>query len=335
MLKRNSFLAVGIAALALPCLSDAAMAKCQLKKEVLLEITSEIGGLAKDLFAAAADEEIDYFQASAAGVEHGAKIIDKLVSGPDFGEAFTQLDKDLKDIGSTLFDEIQNIGLFNVGYKSLETAITAGQRAIKQGKLLPQFGDDDTASQDAVRSAYATDDMSKRAVNDCANDGGTHWTDIKALAKKAEEYKTNDTAWEWRRSVPYLMSAIPLRLWVIETMDPNWRTDRLFDKELYNSDLNNSDPTKRIPGHANGLEAMFNKMTGAVQCAAQSSPGGCGLLSCNPPTPYHVACADVSTGLSVEATRDRTATADQLNNLQAVFKSQLIEQMPLFEMRSM
>src|SRR5215831_5322643 len=144
MLKRSSLLAIGIGALVTPCLSYSAMANCQLKKEVLLEITSEIGGLAKDVFAAVGEKGLNYFVASGAAVEHGTKIIDKLTSGPDFSEAFTRLDSDLKSIGSTMYDEIQNIDLINKGYTSLYTAVTNGQRANKEGGLLPQFGSDDT-----------------------------------------------------------------------------------------------------------------------------------------------------------------------------------------------
>jgi hypothetical protein len=132
------------------------------------------------------------------------------------------------------------------------------------------------------------------------------------------------------------MSAIPLRLGVIEAIDPNWRTDRLFDKELYNSDLNNPDPTKRIPGHANGLEAIFNKMTDGVQCAAQTGDGnvhGCdGIFTSCTPDPTHVACADIHTGLSRETTL--AGSLRPITQTIQVFKSQVIEQMPVFETRS-
>src|SRR5262249_49363707 len=140
------------------------------------------------------------------------------------------------------------------------------------------------------------------------------------------------------RSAPYLISAIALRLGVIESMDPNWRTDRLFDKELYNSDLNNPDLTKRIPGHANGLETMFDKVTGAVQCGSKGNTNGCSGFpaTCGGQKSTYVACADVTTGLSFESTLTGKEydTPGGITHTQQVFKSQLIEQNPLFEMRS-
>jgi hypothetical protein len=266
----------------------------------------------------------------------------KLTSGPDFAEAFTRLDGDLKGIGSAIFDEITNIELINRGYTDLYTAITHGKRALDQKERLPMFGPDDVSSEAAVRQAYVTDDFSKRIDNDCANNGGTHWNDIRDLASKAEQYKSNNTAYEWRRSAPYLISAIPLRLGVIESMDPDWRTDRLFDTELYNPNLNNPDPTKSIPGHANGLDQMLQKMTGAIQCGAKYGCFGFRLPPFPPPSPppfpppplpplpplpasclgetspTYIACADVSTGFSFDMTRVGVIKGAALEDLQAV-----------------
>ena len=115
------------------------------------------------------------------------------------------------------------------------------------------------------------------------------------------------------------MSAIPLRLGVIEAMDPNWQTDRLFDKELYNSDLKDPDPTKRIPGYAQGLDTMFSKMTDAVQCGWKPNID----ISCNfstfPPQcvvfpSIYVACADTDTGLSLDQTLSWGTLPEQLSS---------------------
>jgi hypothetical protein len=106
--------ALGAVAQALTCLAGPAMANCQLPPDVLAQ-SADIGAFIKDGFAAIADKEIGLLEGEGAVID----LVSKLASGPDFAEAFVHLDSDLKGIGSTIFDEIKNIGLINNGYTAL------------------------------------------------------------------------------------------------------------------------------------------------------------------------------------------------------------------------
>ena len=330
-MRNSSFLlAGGIATLATVCLSNSAVANnCQLKKNVLTETGSEIGALIKDTFAAYADDDVAIFEGAGGALEHIAKIL----SGPDFGEAYTRLDTDLYNIGSILYDLPINLNI-NTLLSQLYTDADQGRRLNSQHKLLAQGSDADTSSEAAVKSAYATDVMSTRLdKNDCANDGGTNWK--KVLAQPPHD----GTAWDWRRSAPYLMRAIDLRLGVIDAMDPAWRSDKVFDKELYNHHV--TDPSQK--GHGNALEDMSHKIMGGIQCYPTKPPQAAGnvqacddlFTSCSSNPSVYMVCAETYTGISSEQTYQGALSWDQTTQQVAEIKSGLIEQLPLFEMRSM
>ena len=137
----------------------------------------------------------------------------------------------------------------------------------------------------------------------------------------------------WRFSVPYLMTAIALRLRLMDAQNLNWRNTNVYDQELHSK----GDP----PGHAEGLEEHWRTMMAGILCGDREewkSYSKHGQTYYYPEARY-ITCADVYSGLSasekVNWKMDFDHDADLVADYKAELKSKLIEQLPLFSMRSM
>jgi hypothetical protein len=326
MLKRSSLSALGIAALALPWLSEPSMAKqCHVKqRDVLPAGLTEFLSFAKDAFGSAADGAGNkWYLGLGEGLgtlgQHFNNLV-KILPGKD-PDPFQPLEDQLNRVASILYEQDIHDRVHE-GYTYLHDAIIQASTDLnmKPPHLLPSDATVVSNALDAVNRAWEPDWLWKRLYDECANDGGTNWKHaITPPAPKDEGNNKKTSAYEWRYMVPYVLNAIPLRLRVIEAVNPSWRLDGSFDSEL--------------TWHAEGLDDHLVKMTSGVQCGSARAdntvyPGD------PPPLHINIACADVNTGLSVATTATAPISPDQLKHTQQVFKSQVIEEMPLFEMRS-
>ena len=293
----------------------------------------------KDWFSAAADEvdhpPLGQAEATAALAEHALKLVGLLNAPASPEELFATLDSDLKKLASVLYDKT-TLSQINDGFAKLHSALqeanqfnsgypppgAPGYPDPRHDPLpLPAWWNDVDANSDwAVAIAFDPKVNWTRVYDECAfSGGGTAWKDVIALPKN-----TDGTAYEWRRMVPYLMNAITNRLLVIEAMDANWRFGRTWDGYLKD--------------YAKALDQHFGLMSDGVQCGGSVTVSGHGGSS----AAEYIACADINTGLSADThvTVHKTASGlspsyYQLDQFQAELKSKVLEQMPLFDMRSM
>ncbi len=244
------------------------------------------------------------------------KLNSTMDANPSTWSLFCKLEDDLYKIGSILYDKGTKDQI-NDGFAELYADLDLAWEAAYLKQSLPWTNDANKDGNRAVKLAYVTDALSTRLYNPRANDGSSgEWKRVIPEPKNAD-----GTVYDWRYSVPYLMSAIGLRLPVITALDPNWSTNSLFDQELRE--------------HADGLRNHWLTMTAGVQCGYKTLIDG--PISDNTPIHYSLACADIYTGISRETRwpSGSKPSPDQVTQLQQIFTSQVIAQMPLFEMRSM
>jgi hypothetical protein len=115
---------------------------------------------------------------------------------------------------------------------------------------------------------------------------GTVKTNWKTLISDRPPVDGMNLVYDWRRAVPLLMKMISMRLFVIGIVDPNFRTDHVFDTEL--------------TAHREALKGHYDTISKGIKCASHdfvdaqkfhSNPAGCNIV-----------CADIYTGISAITT---------------------------------
>jgi hypothetical protein len=125
------------------------------------------------------------------------------------------------------------------------------------------------------------------------NDGGSlsypftlpqlpHTTTWKSVISTRPTVDGMNRVYDWRRAVPLLMKMISMRLFVIGTVDPSFRTDHSFDSEL--------------GGYRVALKEHYDRLSAGIQCASANFQYAANraipVFGCN------VVCADIYTGIS-------------------------------------
>ncbi|MGH8613428.1 MAG: RICIN domain-containing protein [Gammaproteobacteria bacterium] len=198
---------------------------------------------------------------------------------------------------------------------ALEAVDTAAQ-AVKD-RMMPLEYDGITAKASATALKAAMQQGWYLRLYSESIDGNFH---LKKLLKKGEERMDRTLVYDWRVGVPALMHLISLRLIVMTAINPNFRDESRFVKDLTDYRL--------------WLKAQYDKMIDGVRCNFRE-------VYSSVRAPDHIwgtmGCADIYTGL--EATggfRPAPATRQEtINRLTAQLSGEVLRQMPLFEMRSM
>jgi hypothetical protein len=137
------------------------------------------------------------------------QLVGIIPTDPTPAELFAKLDAKLESIATALFDHASSLDRA----KSMADATTAAnhaETAANNKQRLPEFGDDDFASLDAVNFALSSE-LFKRWYNESATDGGTDWK--KAIADRPDH--SDNTVYDWRFNVPHLLYVIGLRIKVM------------------------------------------------------------------------------------------------------------------------
>jgi Ricin-type beta-trefoil lectin domain len=188
------------------------------------------------------------------------------------------------------------------------------------------------------------DESSGTAVTDIINSSGTHAVFYSPMSArqsigmnylgytKSDLYpQSNNMTYDWRLGIPALLQVIAYRLNVIAAIDPNFRYDGLFTKDL--------------KLYRDILIEHYNKMLKGVKCAAEF-----------PASFSKIRCADIYTGYSTIAWRGGssdyvgvefdslfwsntlsrgTIANPSVTEVITQLKAMLTSRMPLFELKAM
>src|SRR5262249_33593948 len=108
------------------------------------------------------------------------------------------------------------------------TAAFNADTASNSGQRLPDFGDDNFESLNAVIKASDTTLFMRHYDESKIDKGGTGWT--KVIADRPDH--PDGTVYDWRFMVPHLQYVIGLRIKVMTAIHPEWRTDGHYDDQL-------------------------------------------------------------------------------------------------------
>jgi hypothetical protein len=322
VLKHSLLAALGIAALGVPYLSEPSEAsECKVQSND--PIPKEIKVIVQLIKVGANYEKpTSYFDAA-------KNIYDIYNADPSAYTLYQNLVKELHDdIGYLRDTQIESDA--DKGLSDLFAAINTASQYIgqKPPQPLPKntvFEKDTIAD---VRLAYSNSAMSDILYDKCKRIGANDWTKaVTPLGQDGKPLQDGKPAYDWRFSVPYLMTAIALRLNLIDAEDLNWTSTQTYDQELHYKGV--------PPGHAEGLEGHWSTIIAGVQCGDKKIDNSdCNVGSCRPSYRY-VTCADIYSGLSSSQTVSLQSYPADVAQSKAVLKSKVIEQMPLFDMRAM
>jgi hypothetical protein len=167
----------------------------------------------------------------------------------NFEKEFNELHGHLDRLGVALDWKISELNRSDLRAKHYSSIITA-KREVARDVLILDNSEAAKDSLDAVLEA-ADEVQFKRIIEERAIDGKSEW---KKIITDWEEHlnRNGDQVYDWRVGVPGLMRHVALRMQVIAAIDPNFKTNFLFQEELLQ--------------HRSALLRKYEKMIAGIHC---------------------------------------------------------------------
>jgi len=260
-------------------------------------------------------------------------------SSPDLEGDINCLSNQLQCVAQGLDWHVTDLNWETNSYTPVTTAL----------QHLGQFGPGPGYDVDSAMGTFNSGllGMFSRYYSPPATDGDGNWK--KTVRNATPDLTQNGEVFDWQGGLTRFTSLIPARLAIIASMDPHFQTDGLYKEEIDGA-----------TGYRVTLQSWLKKMQAGIHCDANDLTGDGRSLRTDSGQYWRsdIACADVNSGLSAEATYQMNASGcntcsggycfTDYSCLQTqlgyatmelvedyTLKRQVEAQMPIFEVQSM